>query len=160
MNFNTLLYRLGVDPSNFINEDDEPIRTKDGFIYEVKQKADNRRCPYCNSDNVTIKGYFTTEINCSETGHIKDILRIKKVRFKCKDCNKSFMPPIAGIERYSKLSNQTMNMIYKDFTKLISFSSIANRYGITRQRVIQIFDEKIKFVPRKSMPFVLCIDEI
>lgn len=160
MNFNTLLFRLGIDPSNFINEDDEPIRTKDGFIYEVRQKADIRRCPYCDSGNVTIKGYFTTEINCSETDHIKDILRIRKVRFKCKYCNKSFTPHIDGIERYSKLSNQTMDMIYKDFTKLISFSSIANRYGITRQRVIQIFDEKIKFVPRKSMPFVLCIDEI
>ena len=47
MNFNTILYRLGMDPSNFINEYNEPIKTPDGFIYEVRQRTDVRVCPYC-----------------------------------------------------------------------------------------------------------------
>ena len=160
MNFNTTLYRLGLDPSNFINEDDEPIKTPNGFIYEVRQRTDIRRCPFCNDDKVIIHDVRPIEINCSETDHIQDILRIKKVRFKCKACNKTFTPPIDGVNRYSKMSNQTLDMILKDFTKLITFKDIGIRYGLTTARILQLFDEKIKFVPRKKMPFALCIDEI
>lgn len=160
MNFNTILYRLGIDPSNFINEDNEPIKTEKGFIYEVRQRIDIRNCPYCQSKNVVVKDYDYVEINCSETDHIVDTLRIKKVRFKCKTCNKTFTPSITGIERYSRISNQSIEMIVKDFTKMITFKDISIRYGLTTSRILQIFDERIKYVPRKSMPFALCVDEI
>ena len=160
MNFNTILYRLGIDPNNFVNEDNEPIKTNNGFIYEVRQRTDIRKCPYCNSCNAIINDYDIVEINCSETDQIKDVLRIKKVRFKCKNCNKTFTPSISGIERYSTISNQSLNMIIKDFTKMITFKDIGIRYGLSTSRILQLFDENIKIVPRKRMPFVLCIDEI
>lgn len=160
MNFNTILYRFGVNPDDFINEERDPIKTPTGFIYEVKQRTDIRKCPYCNSNNCYINNFKNVEINCSNTDHIKDILRIKKVRFKCKTCNKTFTPKLNGIERYSKISNQSIEMIVKDFSKMITFKDIGIRYGLTTSRILQLFDEKVKFVPRKSMPFVLCIDEI
>jgi len=160
VNFNTILMRLGLNPDCFINEDNEPIKMPGGFIYEVRQRSDIRYCPYCNCSDAIINDYDYVEINCSETDYIKDILRIKKVRFKCKKCNRTFTPLISGIDRYSKISNQTVNMIVKDFTKMISFADISKRYDLSTSRVIQIFDEKIKFVPRRSMPFALCIDEI
>lgn len=65
-----------------------------------------------------------------------------------------------GIEPYAKTSNQTLQLILNDFTTKITFSAIAKRYGISTSRVMQIFDEKIKFVPRRPLPEVLCIDEI
>ena len=160
MNFNTILYRLGIDPSNFVNEDNEPIKTPDGFIYEVTQRTNERICPYCGCVEAIINDHDIVEINCSETDQIKDILRIKKVRFKCKGCNKTYTPPITGIDRYSKTSNQTLNMIIRDFTKMITFKDIGIRYGLTTARILQLFDEKINFVPRRTLPFVLCIDEI
>lgn len=160
MDFNTFLIRLGIDPSNFINKYSEPIKTDNGFIYEVEQRKDIRICPYCNNSHTIINDYDYVEINCSETDYMKDILRIKKVRFKCKDCNKTFTPDINGISKYSKISDQTIDMIVNDFYKMLSFEQIAQKYHLTRQRILQIFDEKIIFVPRKKMPFVLCIDEI
>ena len=160
MDFNTFLIRLGIGSENFTNKVVDPIKTIDGFIYEVEQRKDDRTCPYCKNNNSIVKDHYYTEINCSETDQIKDILRIKKIRFKCKDCGKTFSPEIRGIERYSKTSAQTVNMIVKDFGKLLTFSQIAEKYGITKSRVIQIFDEKITFVPRRTMPMVLCIDEI
>lgn len=160
MDFNTFLIRLGINPSNFSNRYFEPIKTNNGFIYEVEQSKDNKECPYCSSDkDVVIKDYDYVEINCSETDHFKDILRIKKVRFKCKKCNRTFTPSINGIDRYSKTSLQTISLIIKDFTKLITFKDIGLRYNLTTSRILQIFDERIKFVPRKKLPSVLCIDE-
>ena len=39
MNSNTILLRLGIDPSDFINEDNEPIINKDSFVYEARQRT-------------------------------------------------------------------------------------------------------------------------
>lgn len=160
MNFNTILLRFGLDPDDFINELIEPIKSGNVFIYNIRQKTDFRHCPYCNHDDAYINDYDYVEINSSETDQIKDILRIKKVRFKCKNCNRTFTPKLKGIEPYHKISIQTMNLIIGDFTKQMTFTDIANRYGISLTRVIQIFDEKIPFVPRRRLPTVLCIDEI
>ena len=160
MNFNTILYRFGLNPDSFINEENEPIKTENGFIYEVRQRTDIRICPDCGCTDCTINDYDYITINCSETKHIEDVLRIKKVRFKCKNCNKTFTPKIDGIDIYSKTSSFTINLIIKDFSDLITFTDIGNRYNLTTSRVIQLFDEKIPFVPRKTMPFALCIDEI
>lgn len=159
MNFNTILTRFGVDPDNFVNAENEPTITSTGFIYEVEQRTDIRICPYCSSENCYVNNYFYTETSCRQNEHISDILRIRKVRFKCRNCGKTFTPQVKGIERRKHISSQVEEMIYAEFFKPVSFSSIAKRYGITRNRVIQIFDEKVRFVPRRELPKILCIDE-
>lgn len=159
MDFNTLLIRLGIDPSNFVNKANEPIKTDTGFIYEVEQDVKERKCPYCNGERVNINDHDTVEIDCSQTDYITDTLRIRKVRLICKDCKKTFTPTIPGISRYYKTSDQTIDMIKNDFYKMLSFSDIAKRYNLTVSRIIQLFDKLFNRVPRKTLPFVLCIDE-
>lgn len=160
MDFNTLLLRLGINPDNFINKNNEPIPFEKGYIYDVEQSKDNRTCPFCKCNNARITGYYYSETNCSESENLLDILRIKHVRFRCKKCGKTFTNQIRGIEKYSKISKQVENFIINDFTKPLTFADIANRYGLTKQRIIQIFDDNTKYVPRRNMPRVLCIDEI
>jgi len=160
MDFNTLLLRLGINPDNFINKDNDPIPIDNGFIYEVEQSKEKHICPYCTSEQTRITGYYYTETNCSESDNLKDILRIKRVRFRCKQCSKTFSPEINGIERHASISKQVEQFILSDFTKQLTFAEIANRYGISKSRVIQLFDEKVKYVPRREMPKILCIDEI
>ena len=160
MDYNALLLRLGLDPSNFVNRVNEPIKTDTGFIYEVDQKCDSRTCPVCHSNDAYIHSFRILEINCSETNQITDILRVKKIRSKCRECGKTFTPSLSGIEPYAKTSNQTLQFIFNDFTSKLTFSDIAKRYGLSTNRVMQIFDEKIKCVPRRPLPEVLCIDEI
>lgn len=159
MNFNTILYRFGLNPDNFINEDREPIRTEDGFIYEIRQRVDIRICPECGSDKAHVHDHDIVEINCCQTDHIKDILRIIKTRFMCNNCRITYTPKIDGIDTNSSISNQTKSFIINDFTKVMSFADIGRRYGISSMRVIQIFDDEIPFIPRGRLPEVLCIDE-
>lgn len=160
MNFNTFLFRFGLNPENFKDTIVEPIKTEHGFLYEIEQRTDLRTCPFCHNDNTYIKDYDYVEINSSETNHIKDILRIKKVRFYCKECAKSFTPTLKGLSPYSKITKQTRNFIRNDFLEKLTFKQIGLRYNISKARVIQIFDEDFKNVPRLKMPSVLCIDEI
>lgn len=160
MDFNTLLSRLGISPDNFINKDNEAIPIDNGFIYDVEQEKEDRTCPYCKNNDSVVYGYYYTETNCSESENFKDILRIKHVRFRCKKCGKTYSPEIKGIERYATISKQVEQFILNDFTKPLTFADIAKRYGLTKQRAVQIFDKKVKYVPRRPMPRVLCIDEI
>ena len=119
MNFNTILFRFGLNPDNFINEDRDPIKTKDGFIYEVRQRTDIRICPRCGSISAYVNDHDIVEINCSETDQIKDTLRIIKTRFKCRDCKITYTPKIDGIDDGSLISNQTKQLILGDFTKIM-----------------------------------------
>ena len=91
---------MGINPDNFINADNKEIRTSNGFIYQVTQRTDRRECPYCNTNNAIIHSHDFVEINCSCNEYLEEVLRIKKVRFLCKTCNRTFTPPIEGIERY------------------------------------------------------------
>lgn len=160
MDFNTLVLRLGIHPDNFINKENEPIKINNGFLYDVEQAVTNRKCLHCDNDNSVIIGYYFTETKCSESDNFKDILRIKRVRLKCKKCGRTFSPPISGIERYSTISQQVKQFILNDFVKPITFAHIGEKYSLTKNRIMQMFDEKVKYVPRRKMPHVLCIDEI
>ncbi|MCB9498106.1 MAG: hypothetical protein H6688_01450 [Erysipelotrichaceae bacterium] len=101
-------------------------------------------------------GYYYTETNCSESENITDILRIKELDSAAKN-GKTFSPSIKGIERYATVSRQVKQFILNDFTKSLTFADIAKRYGLTKQRIIQIFDEKVKYVPRRLMPKIYAL---
>ena len=40
MNNNTFLYRVGLNPENFIDQDIEPIKTDDGLLYLIEERKD------------------------------------------------------------------------------------------------------------------------
>ena len=111
MDFNTFLTRLGIDPDSFKNMKTDPLKTDKGYIFYAEQKSDERVCPYCHSKHVEIKGYHHIHINCSDNENIQDILRVKKVRFICLDCYKTFTPPLKGIARRGRVSDLTKQLI-------------------------------------------------
>lgn len=98
-------------------------------------------------------------MNCSETDQIKDTLRIIKTRFKCRDCKITYTPKIDGIDDKSLISNQTKQLIFGDITRIMSFVEIGRRYNVSSMKVIQIFDDKVPYIPRGKLTIVLCIDE-
>ncbi|MDD3999373.1 MAG: hypothetical protein PHX62_00570 [Bacilli bacterium] len=121
MDFNTFLTRLGIDPESFKNIQTDPIKTDNGFIFYAEQRSDERVCPSCRSQHTEIKGYHHVHINCSDNENIKDVLRVKKVRFICLDCHKTFTPPLKGISRHAHISDLTKQLIYNDFTRKMTF---------------------------------------
>lgn len=159
MDFNTICIRFGINPNDIENEYVEPIPYKDGFIYEFHQKKKDHICPKCKSNEYVIKDYNYIEIKAKQNEHINDILRIKKVRLKCKRCNKTFTPKIAGINPYDSITYQSKQFIINDFYKFITFEQIAKKYGLSKTRIIQIFDDNIKYISRLKLPKILCIDE-
>ena len=160
MDFNIFLSRFGLDPDNFTNVPFEPIKTDFGFIYEVEQKTDARICPNCQSQSAYINNYFYITINCSENNHLQDILRVRKIRFKCRDCHKTFTPPLLGVTPRSHISDLQRHLIVNDFMGKLTFTQIASKYHLSKTHIIELFDQNVKFVPRLYLNRVLCVDEI
>jgi transposase len=160
MDFNTLLLRLGIDPGNFVNRDSEPIREGDAFIYSVEQRTDLRECPRCHARNAEAHAHYYAEVECSETDFVRDVLRIRKTRFLCKSCGRTFTMPVSGVARYATVSEQKLQAIRNDFLKPLTFQQIADRYGISESYAIRLFDAFFRSVPRRPLPRILCIDEV
>ena len=128
MYLNTFLFQFGLDPDNFINELVEPYSSDDKIIiYNLRQRTDKRTCPKCGCVNAEINNYYWTETNFTTNDGCPVIIRIKKVRFKCLCCNKTFTPTINGIDRYSKISKQIETFIINEFYK---YNSISGFYSI------------------------------
>ena len=161
MYLNTFLYYFGLDPEDFINEISEPIRSDDGtIIYNLRQRTDIRICPECGCVEGIINDYFYTNTKFTSNSGLKTIIHIKKVRFKCKACGKTFTPSITGIDRYAKLSDHSFSLLKKEFNTTKTFSDLGEEYQMTNSRVMQIFDETYPYVKRNELPEALCIDEI
>jgi transposase len=78
----------------------------------------------------------------------------------CNDCHKTFTPKLLGIQRHAHISDMQRRLIISDFMGKLTFTEIASKYHLSKMRIMQLFDESIKYVPRLYMPRVLCIDEI
>lgn len=161
MYLNTFLIRFGFDPNDFVNELAEPFKTDNNeTVYNVRQKTDKIPCPSCGCLDCTVNDYYWVEANCTSNSGDPTIIRIKKIRFRCKICKKTYTPIIHGIERYAKISKFVIDLIVKEFFKQKSFSLIAVDYGISCHQVMNIFDRNFPIVRRKNLPVALCIDEI
>lgn len=161
MYLNTFLYQFGLDPDNFENELVEPFNSDDGtIIYNLRQRIDKRICPECGCIQAEINNYYWTETNFTTNEGNPVIIRIKKTRFKCRECGKTFTPKIKGIDRYAKISKQVEMLIINEFYKQKSFSIIARDYHLSTMEVMKLFDRTFPYIQRGKLPTALCIDEI
>lgn len=159
MDFNTILFRFGLDSSNFVNKTINQIDFEGGKIYEVEEIKKPRICPNCMNEFMFVHTYKFITINLSTTIGFKEELRIKRIRYKCPKCHKTHTFELTGIERNGIISDFTKASIIKEFLEIQSFTTIAKRYNVSIQTVINIFDEYTKIMPRGRMPEYLCIDE-
>jgi len=159
MDFNTILFRFGLDSSNFVNKTINQIELNDGFIYEVEEEYKQRICPHCNHDHMQIHDYKWATIKLSSTIGIKEILMIKRIRYKCPCCHKSRSFELVGLSRNDSISPFVKTAIKNEFKTLQSFTSIAKRYDVSLNTIINIFDDYTKVCPRRQLPEYLCIDE-
>lgn len=159
MDFNTILTRFGFDSSNFVNKPINIINLENGQIYEVEEDYRLHICPYFNHQSLFVHDYSWITVKLSTTIGFKENLRIKRIRYKCPKCGKTHTLPIVGIERNKTISNFVLIAIKKEFYEIQSFTVIANRYDVSLQKVLDIFDEYTKITPRRPLPKYLCIDE-
>lgn len=160
MDFNIFLARFGLDSSNFINKVLEPIEFENGFIYEVEEQNKKRICPHCQHQFMRVHDRDIVTYKLNSTVGRTEILRVRRIRYKCPHCHKTHTFELVGLKRRTETSNLQRKQIESEFHSIQSFSDIAKRYGLSSRQVINMFDQYTeKGVNRLPLPEYLCIDE-
>jgi len=139
MDFNTALFRFGLDSSNFVNKPINQLEIPGGFIYEVEEECKHKMCLFCNHQNMFVHDYKWIEVKLSSTIGVKECLRIRRIRYRCPTCHKTHCFELNKLKRNETISQFVKTAIVNEFKSLQSFTSIARRYDISTNTVINIF---------------------
>lgn len=116
-------------------------------------------CPYCNGVKKTVKDYSNVKIRNALVLNEKCIIMLRKRRYKCLECGKTYVEENPFTSNRSSISYRTKIAIMNDLKDPnITYSFVAKRYNISTTEVIRIFDGFINY-GRNKLPTNLCIDE-
>ena len=132
--------------------------TNDTTYVEIELKDNRPCCPFCHSNNIGIKDYYNVKINNNIIKQHKLFVNIRMRRYKCKQCGKTFKQPYSLYKDKTHISSHVKDIIKNMLLAPVSMQYIAKEMGVTRQTVINIFDE-MPDAQRLKLPDVLCIDE-
>lgn len=149
---------FGID-SNIIEHYDI-FHRKDGVHIILKLINREQRCPVCQTRTTKVVNYIDKKIKHSVVSTSPCFIDYHARRYRCPACNKTFYesnPFTFGTER---ISSATVYSVLQDLKKPFeTFKSVGERYHISTNTVINIFDRYIS-TPRLPMPSVLSIDEV
>ena len=135
------------------------LKQPDGSLHvKVRLKPQGTTCPYCHKP-AKVHGFYSRKLTHSVFNDRKCIIFYDQRRYICKDCQCTFGEKNPFINNSQQLTYITKVNILKDLKYPEStYSSVAQRFNVSANRVIRIFDEGVD-IPRKPLPEVLSIDE-
>lgn len=141
---------------------------KDVFIKSVKNlensveiyaelPIEEQTCPCCGNITSNIHDYYTQPIKDIPIQFKPTTVFLKKTRYECKNCGKSFYPTNDFIGKYQRKSKRLVGFIVNQLKNNLSASYIAKSTNIDKGFIS-------KFLPylsvtNSTLPRVLCIDE-
>ena len=114
-------------------------------------------CPHC--------GHLTSYIKDYREQRIKDLgafgstvyLHVRKRRYVCKKCSKTFYEKNTFLARYQRATNRFALKIIEEIQAAQPFSQIAKRFSVSISTVLRKFS--IINFPKPKLPGILSIDE-
>ena len=120
------------------------------------------KCGCINNNKIEKHGFIISDIKIPNVSGYKTILRLKKQRFLCKHCNKTFTLKDKVTNYGCFISNNTKWKIANDLRNKISEKDIAKNNNVspnTVERVMDSFFEINNKLYKHFLPQVLSFDE-
>lgn len=119
-------------------------------------------CPLCKHKNCVIKWDWkrNCKVKISKVVNFNTIILLDKQRFKCNNCNHTFIAESSLVDKYCNISNDTKLSIKLDLMNKISEKDIAKNNNVshnTVNRIIHSISNK-KVLPG-VLPTIMNIDE-
>lgn len=135
----------------------EEDKATGGYKAFIEMPVKEHKCPYCGNITTYIKDYRLQTVKDLPVFGKTVTVTIKKRRYICKKCNKSFTEKNPYINRYCHFPKRFYLESIKETFNLQSFSSIANRLGVSVTSIIRWFGS-INY-PHPKLPECIAIDE-
>ncbi len=158
---------------NLLNIKDENIffenfNFEEKFIKNIKTKIlyailsyEAEECPHCHAHKVIKYGFKTSSIKMMKISGFNCILKLKKQRFLCNKCKKTFSAETSLVSKNCCISNSVKLAVTLKLKKNISEKDIAQFFSVSHNTVNRIIDNSFKFhIPDFNyLPRILCFDE-
>ena len=155
---------LGLDDSIDIanveesNENGKLIK----YVY-IKKNRKKVRCPKCNNFTHRIHDYLKpSKVTYLNNSGIETYLIVRKRRFECEYCNKSFTEELNLTVKRGSISYASKQLILKDMmNRNKTIEEIASDYKVSSDMVRNIFLDGCKNIPDRIdiLPEVISFDE-
>lgn len=123
---------------------------------------DIHKCPVCKEHDCVIKWNWkrNCKVKVPKVSNYNTIILLDKQRFKCKNCNHTFISTSSLVDKYCSISNNTKLSIKLDLMTKSSEKDIAKRNNVSHNSVNRIIDSiSNKKVLHGVLPTVINIDE-
>ncbi len=134
------------------------IKTK---VFHVLLSYEIHECPHCHAYKIIKYGFKTSSIKMMKISGFNCILKLKKQRFLCNKCKKTFSAETSLVSKNCCISNPVKLTVNLALKKNISEKDIAEFFSVSHNTVNRIVDNsfKIHSPDFNYLPKVLCFDE-
>jgi len=158
---------LNIEDNNITITDlkTERIKGINCKVYQGILTLGKEYCPKCGTyhNRFYIHNYKYSLIKIPNVSEFTTYLRLKKTRYKCLECGKTFVPETKLVNKGCFISNYTKNAITYKLCDTVTMKYIARQLNVSSHSVMRILDA-IENAHRKStyksyLPEVLHFDE-
>lgn len=119
------------------------------------------KCPFCGGYHVIRHGTKLSKIKILDLSNTPAYLHLKKQRFFCKTCSKTFSASSPFIHKHCYIANSVKLSIALESKNIISEKDIAKRFHVSsstvKRSILQYY--QIDQEQQKKLPMFLGIDE-
>ena len=123
-------------------------------LYTEKRK---QKCPSCSQKTKRVHGYRSQMIQGPRLVQGKVTVNLRKRRYLCAGCGKTFYERLQMIERYQRALTSVQNEALM-YAADSSFTTAARWAGMSVTRLIRLFDRRA-IKTRTTLPRAIAIDE-
>ncbi|BAC13372.1 transposase for IS652 [Oceanobacillus iheyensis HTE831] len=129
----------------------------DALIVELYTEKRQQKCPFCRCKTKRVHSYRIQPIQGPVLPNQQVKLFLRKRRYLCKDCGKTFYERLQMIDRYQRCTTslQAEALMY---TSSSSFKTAARWTGLTDTRLLRLFDRR-NIKTNRVLPRAIAIDE-
>ena len=115
-------------------------------------------CPHCGASTRKLKGKRPRDVKFGAAQHHRVTATYLQRRYKCQECNHTFIEKNPFVCRYLRLSKTNMEYLFRQLGEKGSYTEMAKRSDVSVSTVI-LYCSKLAIPRPTQLPTVLGIDE-
>ena len=132
---------------------------EDGSVhFTLEMPVAEQVCPHCGASTRKSKGKRSRDIKFGAMQHHTVTATYLQRRYKCQECNHTFIEKNPFVSRYLRLSKSNLEYLFRQLGEKGSFTEMAKRSDVSVSTVIR-YCSKLAIPKPAQLPTVLGIDE-
>ena len=132
---------------------------EDGSVhFTLEMPVAEQVCPHCGASTRKSKGKRSRDVKFGAMQHHTVTATYLQRRYKCQECNHTFIEKNPFVSRYLRLSKSNLEYLFRQLGEKGSFTEMAKRSDVSVSTVIR-YCSKLAIPKPAQLPTVLGIDE-